>query len=111
MAQAELHHDTHSAITPATYLKVWVALLVLLVLTSAAARVNLPGPLNIGLAMAIAVTKAVLIFVFFMHLKIASLLVRIFAVAAFVWLIILFGLTFSDYYSRPWMDSTSMYLR
>jgi cytochrome c oxidase subunit 4 len=83
----------------ATYLKVFAALFVLLIVTVLAAQVHM-GVLNTPVAMIIAVAKAVLIVLVFMHVRYANPLVRIFAAAGFFWLIILFALTFSDVLTR-----------
>jgi cytochrome c oxidase subunit 4 len=93
------HHAEHAAHLRA-YKFTFAALMILLVLTLAAAAINL-GPFNLPIAMAIAVAKAVLVMVYFMHLKWSTLLVRVFAVTAFLWLIILFALTLADYIARP----------
>lgn len=85
-----------------TYLIVYLALMGLLALTALAARFDL-GPLNVPVAVGIAAAKAVLIALFFMHVRTAGHLVRIAAVGAFVWLAILFLLTFNDYLSRSWL--------
>lgn len=82
-----------------TYITVFAALLVLLVLTIAAAEVDL-GLLNPVVAMTIAVAKAVLIVLFFMHLRWSSQLTRIFAAAGLLWLILLMALAMSDYLAR-----------
>jgi cytochrome c oxidase subunit 4 len=67
--------------------------------TVGAAQVHL-GWLNTPIALVIALVKATLIVLFFMHVRYASPLVRIFAAGGFVWLVILFALTFSDYFTR-----------
>ncbi|NJN18896.1 MAG: caa(3)-type oxidase subunit IV [Oscillochloris sp.] len=85
-----------------TYLLVYVGLLVLLAATVAVALVDL-GPWGIGLALAIALAKAVLIALFFMHVRGANHLVQLASVGAFVWLGIMFVLTFNDYLSRSWI--------
>lgn len=101
------HGDAHQHHIPvSTYLAVFAALMVLLVLTLVVAAIDLShiNPhLNLLIAMTVAVAKAVLVLVYFMHLKISSALVRVFAAAGFIWLIIMFGLTMSDYISRGWM--------
>jgi cytochrome c oxidase subunit 4 len=84
-----------------TYYVVFAALAVLLVLTVVVANVNL-GPLNIAVAMAIATAKAVLIVLYFMHVRYSPPLVRIVAVGAFVWLGILLTLLLADYVARGW---------
>jgi cytochrome c oxidase subunit IV len=70
-----------------------------------AAHVNL-GEANLLIAITIAVIKAVLIILFFMHLRWSTLLVRGFAGAALFWLAILFILTLSDYFSRSGVIGT-----
>lgn len=84
-----------------TYYAVFGALLVLLVLTVAVAKIDL-GPLNPVVAMTVAVAKAVLIVLYFMHVRYESSLTRLFAAAGFLWLAILLSLTMSDYLSRGW---------
>jgi cytochrome c oxidase subunit 4 len=81
------------------YYAVFAALLVLLVITVAAAEVDL-GRLNFPLAAAIATVKAVLIMLYFMHVRYSKPLTWLFAGAGAFWLAILFGLTFSDYLTR-----------
>ena len=51
-----------------TLVKVWVALMVLTIMTVMATWVNL-GSINIWIAMIIAVVKAALVVIFFMHMK------------------------------------------
>ena len=48
-------------------------------------------------AMVIASIKAALVVLYFMHVKYASRLTKVFVAAAFLWLAILFALTFADY--------------
>lgn len=93
-----------------TYFTVFGALMVLLIITLGAAAVDfakLLGPrwhfLNIAIAMLIAVIKAVLIIAYFMHVKYSSKMTMVFAAAAFVFVTIMFALTFSDYQTRGWM--------
>ncbi len=87
------------------YFSVFGALMVLTVLTVAVSRVNL-GTLNLPVALLIAVTKALLVILFFMHVKFASRLTKIFVGAAFLWLGILFALTFADYLTRNWTPNS-----
>jgi|GEM_PF-352708 len=84
------------------YLGVYAALLILLVVTVAAAFVHL-GPITIVVAMAIAAIKAVLVALVFMHVHGSSPLTKLFSIAGLAWLVILFALTFSDYISRGWL--------
>jgi cytochrome c oxidase subunit 4 len=78
---------------------VYVSLMVLLVLTVAVSFKDM-GELNIIVAMLIAVTKAVMVVMIFMHVKDSGKLVWVFASASFLWLAIMFTLTFSDYGTR-----------
>lgn len=86
-----------------TNLIVFGALLGLLVLTIAAAYVNL-GVLAIPVAMTIATVKAVLILLYFMHVRYSPKLVWVFSGAAVFWLGILMALSLNDYVVRGWMD-------
>jgi cytochrome c oxidase subunit 4 len=85
--------------TPRLYYTVFAILLALLVATVAAAELEL-GALNFLLAAAIATIKAAFIMLFFMHVRYSGPLIWIVAAAGFFWLLILFGLTISDYWTR-----------
>jgi cytochrome c oxidase subunit IV len=98
------HDDGHVHVPPSTYYKVFVALMVLLVLTDLASRVEL-GFWNVPVALAIAITKAVLIILYFMHVKYNTVMVKIFSVTAFVFVAIMFALTFADYMTRTWLPN------
>jgi cytochrome c oxidase subunit IV len=82
-----------------TYFLVGLALFGLFLLTVGAAYIDL-GPFNIIVAMTIAIVKAVLVVLFFMHVRYGSKVTWVFASAGFFWLLILFILTMSDYLSR-----------
>jgi cytochrome c oxidase subunit 4 len=77
----------------------WAALVVLLATTTGLAFVPL-GRWNLVVAIAIASMKALIVVIFFMELRRSSGLVRVFAGAGFLWLLILLGLTGADYSSR-----------
>lgn len=85
-----------------TFLVVYGALLVLLILTYLVSLFNL-GFWGIVIAVAIAACKAVLIILYFMHVKVSSHLIWIAAAVGFIWLGIMMGLTFNDYISRNWL--------
>jgi|SRR5437016_2579848 len=89
-------------VQPKVYLGTCAALLVLLALTWTMAYVDL-GPFNLIMALAIAITKALLIALFFMHIKGGSRVLRLAAVAGVMWLLILISLTLTDYISRGWV--------
>jgi cytochrome c oxidase subunit 4 len=88
-----------------TYYTVFAALLVLLALTLGAYYINL-GPLNLTVALLIAATKAVLILLFFMHVKYSSKMVMLFSGVAFIFLFIMLAMTASDYFTRGWIPVT-----
>jgi cytochrome c oxidase subunit IV len=78
----------------------WGALLALLAVTTISAYVDL-GIGNTVLNLVIAAIKVALIAVFFMHLGRSDAVVRIAAVAALFFLLILAFLTFGDILTRP----------
>jgi cytochrome c oxidase subunit 4 len=82
-----------------TYLLIFGALMVGTAMTVLAAFLDL-GILNFPVALAIAVTKATLVVLFFMHVKYSSQLTKLFVGMAFFFLIVMFGLTLTDYLSR-----------
>jgi cytochrome c oxidase subunit IV len=87
-----------------TNVTVFVALLVLLFVTVGAAYSPL-GPLHFPTAMAIAAAKAVLIVVYFMHVKYSHRLTAVISVASLLWLGIMVALTLTDYLSRDyWLN-------
>lgn len=86
-------------ITKSTYIKVYLALLALLVSTVAAVYINM-GPFNILVTMAIAVTKALLVLLFFMHVRYSPRLIWIYAALGVIWLTYLIGGTLADVLTR-----------
>ena len=95
----------HHAVPIPVYNRVFWWLMVLLVITLAAAYFDL-GMFNLPIAMAIAFAKAVIVVLFFMHVRWSTNLVKFFAVAALLWLSIMFVLTLADYMSRDWLSTT-----
>jgi cytochrome c oxidase subunit IV len=91
-----------------TYITVWAGLLILLGLTVGAAYIPL-GPFNTITAISIAVTKAVIIGLYFMHLRYSPRLMWVFAGAGFFWLMILFALAMGDYATRSWLPSPTVW--
>src|SRR6478672_10666451 len=84
---------------------VFVALLLLLALTVAVALLE-HSALGLSVALLIASAKAVLIVLFFMHVRYDSPVVRLAAVAGFLWLALLIGLSMSDFLTRQWPPPT-----
>jgi cytochrome c oxidase subunit 4 len=105
MAETTAPHgdQTHHVVPLSIYGWNFAALMVLLGLTLVAARYDL-GVFNTVIALSIAVAKALLIVLYFMHMRWSSSLVRLFAAAALFWLLILFVMTLDDYLSRPWFS-------
>ena len=60
------------------------------------------GPLNTIAALAIAVFKAVLVVLFFMHVKYSTRLTWAVVLGSIFWFGILIALTMSDYLTRVW---------
>ena len=87
--------------TENVYYGVFAVLMVLLALTVIVAQFEL-GAGNLPAALVIAGAKAVLIVLFFMHVRYSRPLTWLVAGAGFFWLAILFALTLSDYWSRGW---------
>ena len=85
--------------SPLRYFVVFLILLALTAVTILVANVDL-GPLNTPLALMIAAAKALLVLLFFMHLREAPGLVWVAAGAGFFWLAILIVLTMSDVATR-----------
>jgi cytochrome c oxidase subunit 4 len=81
------------------YFLVFAALMVGTFLTVVAANFDF-GAFNDLIAMTIAVTKAMLVILFFMHVRYGSRLTMLVVAAGFFWLGIMIVLTLSDYMSR-----------
>jgi cytochrome c oxidase subunit IV len=86
----------------ATYFAVWAALLGGTFLTYKAAFIEL-GQFNAAVALIIATTKALLVALFFMHLKGANeKLLKLVVVSTLFFLLILLALSMTDYVTRLW---------
>src|SRR5580765_6391406 len=84
-----------------TYYTIYVVLLVCTYLTWQVAFFDL-GALNTIAALTIAVFKAVIVVLFFMHVKYSSRLTWVVIAGSVFWLLILLALTFNDYLTRGW---------
>jgi cytochrome c oxidase subunit IV len=82
-----------------TYFLVFLALMVGTAVTVWVSYVHL-GWFNLPVALAIATTKAMLVILFFMHLKDHPKLIKVTFAAAFFFFAILVAHTLSDYLSR-----------
>ncbi len=81
------------------YFTIFGALMFFTALTVGVAFVDL-GHLNFPVALAIAITKATLVILFFMHVIHSSRLTKLIVATGFFFLLILFGLTMTDYLTR-----------
>lgn len=97
------HSTDHTQSSPLkTYFAVWGALLLGTLLTYKAALIDL-GPFNAAVALIIATTKALLVALFFMHLKGASeRLLKLVVISTIFFLFILLALSMADYGTRYW---------
>ena len=93
----------HSKSSPlGMYFAVWGALLLGTYLTYKAAFLDL-GAFNAAVALIIASTKALLVALFFMHIKGASeKLVKLVVISTLFFLLILLALSMADYGTRSW---------
>lgn len=83
-----------------TYFAVWIALLFGTFLTYEVAKIDL-GVYNSAVALIIATTKALLVALFFMHLKGASeKLLKLVVISTIFFLFILLALAMADYGTR-----------
>jgi cytochrome c oxidase subunit 4 len=84
------------------YYAIFAALLALTYATVVVARIDL-GRFNTIVALTIAVTKAILVVLFFMHIRYSTRLTKLVVVGGFVWLALLIGLTMLDVTTRTWI--------
>ena len=85
-----------------TYTLVFVALLILTLLTTVVATIDL-GQFNVVVALVIAVVKMLLVALFFMHLRHSTILTKVVVGGGLLWLGILLLLGLSDFVSRGWL--------
>jgi cytochrome c oxidase subunit IV len=85
------------ASSPKFYVAIWLTLLVCTGLTVGAALLDL-GPFNTIIALTIATFKAIVVVLFFMHVKHASeRMTKIVIVSGIFWLLLLLALSMADY--------------
>jgi cytochrome c oxidase subunit 4 len=87
------------------YYFVFLALLVGTGLTVLVAKFDL-GPLNNVVMLTVACAKALLVVLYFMHVRWGTRLTWIVAGSGFFWLLILFSITMADYMSRGWVQGS-----
>lgn len=94
----------HQVVSVKVYSAVFVTLLALTITTVAVSKLDL-GEYNFLVAMTIAVIKGTLVMMFFMDVRRASSMTRLFVGAGFFWMAILLVFLLSDYLSRGWLPS------
>jgi cytochrome c oxidase subunit 4 len=95
----------HHVASVRLYLVIFGALILGTILTVVVAKFDF-GAMNNIVMLSIAVTKALLVVLYFMHVRWSSRLTWVVAASGFFWLLILFFFTMADYMSRGWIAGT-----
>ena len=93
---------SHAGPEKRTLFIIYLSLLVLLVLTAIGAKIPFSAGTHDFMAFGISVAKAVLIVTIFMEVHYTKGVVRVFAGAGLVWLLLLFLMTLTDFLTRNW---------
>lgn len=93
---------TEATISIKTYALIFVTLLILTGTTFAISAIDLGG-LNAVVALVIAMGKALLVALFFMHLRYSRPLMLVVVTAGLLWLAIMITLTLGDFLTRGWL--------
>ena len=96
---AEHAHDHHHVVPLKIYYGIFGILMVLTGVTVGVAYMDL-GRWNTVVALAIACFKAMIVVLYFMHVKYSTRLIKLTVIAGLYWMVILFGLTLGDYLTR-----------
>ena len=99
--QKEMEESQHHIVSPVIYIIIGGSLLVLTGVTVGASYLEL-GIFNPIVAIAIACIKAVLVVLFFMHVKYSSKLTKLTVFCGLFTFLALIGMTLSDYFTRAW---------
>jgi cytochrome c oxidase subunit 4 len=99
--QKEMEAASHHVVSPTIYVIILLALIVGTAATVWASFLEL-GPWNPVIALAIATGKAMLVVLFFMHVKYSSKLTKLTVFAGIFTFLTLIGMTLADYFSRAW---------
>ena len=107
----EMEEQENHIVSPMIYLAILGTLLVATGLTVWASFIDL-GELRIApgltifwnpvVALAIACSKAILVVLFFMHVKYSTKLTKLTVMSGFFVFLALIGMTLTDYFSRAW---------
>jgi cytochrome c oxidase subunit 4 len=99
--QKEMEEAQHHVVSPTVYVVIFLALLVFTALTVGASYVEM-GIFNPIAAILIACVKAVIVVLFFMHVKYSSKLTKLTVFCGLFTFLALIGMTLADYISRAW---------
>ena len=94
-------HAQHHIVPTRIYYAIFAVLMIFTAVTVGAAYVDL-GRMNTVIALAIAAFKAMIVVLYFMHVKYSTRLVKLVVIAGLYWMGILMVLTLSDYLTRGW---------
>ena len=95
---------TEHTIAPKTYFKVFGLLLLLTAVTTTVAYIDLHR-FNVVVAMAIALTKAMLVILYFMHVRWSSKTTKVYVFVGMVWLGLLVVGVLHDILTRGWFPT------
>jgi cytochrome c oxidase subunit IV len=98
---AEHSNGIHHVVPTKIYYAIFATLMVLTGVTVAVAYIDL-GRLNTVAAIAIACFKALIVVLYFMHVKYSTRLIKLTVIAGLYWMGIIFALTLGDYLTRAW---------
>ena len=98
---AEHTHGQHHVVPVKIYYGIFAILLAMTGITVAVAYVDL-GRMNAVAALAIACFKALIVVLYFMHVKYSTRLIKLTVIAGLYWMGIIFALTLGDYLTRAW---------
>jgi len=97
--------DAHHVPSLKLYFTVFAILMVGTAVTVLVAFYDL-GPLNNVMMLTIACVKAMFVVLYFMHVRWSSRLTWVVVASGFLWLLIMFTFTMTDYLSRGWLQGT-----
>lgn len=97
----QAQNGAHHIVGPRVYVTILFALLVATGLTVWVSFLEL-GPLNPVIALAIATSKAMLVVLFFMHVKYSTKLTKLTIFSGIFMFLVLISMTLADYISRAW---------
>ena len=98
--------NEHHVAPISLYLTIFGALIVGTILTVVVAKFDL-GAFNNIVMLTIACAKALLVILYFMHVRWSSRLTWVVAASGFLWLLIMFSMTMQDYMTRGWVPGTN----